>query len=304
MQIDFVEIGNILTRAGGFLKTVSSHSAQPYRGCSFGNSLCGVGCYVQHYAHLTRGRRWGGFLEVRRNAADSYRRNYPRERAWARRSRGRFTIFLSSSTEPFLPQEFRYRITRGLLEAMLELPPDELIVQTHSQRVVDYLGLLAGLGRACRLRVHVSIESDRDQFPGLPRSPNPVSGRLEAAKALKASGIQTVITVAPLLPIRDPERFFRRVAECAHAVVIDHFIQGDGTPQGTRTARTPLPAAMEAVLPGSSRLAYRDEMVRVAQRFLPGRVGVNVEGFAGRYLDQQGRSRISGGMPVSRGAVL
>ena len=38
-------------------------------------------------------------------------------------------------------------------------------------------------------------------------------------------------------------RFFARVAACVDAVVIDHFMQGDGSADGARTRRTPLPAA-------------------------------------------------------------
>ena len=107
---------------------------------------------------------------------------------------------------------------------------------------------------------------------------------MRAAHALHAAGIETVVTVAPLLPMHDPERFFGRVAECASAVVIDHFIGGDGTTDGGRTRRTRLPQAMAAVDRDAVGLAYRDRMVRIAQRHLPGRVGVNIDGFAARYL--------------------
>ncbi len=152
MEVVLREVGNVLTRTTGFLKTVTSHSLQPYRGCSFGNSLCGVGCYVRHNPYVTRGRAWGSFLEVRENAAASYRRHWRRERTWARRVRRRFGVFLSSSTEPFLPQEFRYRVTGSVLEAMLEQPPDLLVLQTHSHRVTDYEDLCLGISRRCRLR--------------------------------------------------------------------------------------------------------------------------------------------------------
>src|SRR3954470_6733972 len=101
-------IGNVLTRTTGYLRTVASHSLQPYRGCTFGNSLCGVGCYVQHNAWVTRGRQWGTFLEVRTNAADVYRNSYEREAAWARRTHGDFAIFCSSATDPFVPQERKF----------------------------------------------------------------------------------------------------------------------------------------------------------------------------------------------------
>jgi DNA repair photolyase len=284
MELTLTQIDNILTRTSGYLKTVTSHSVQPYRGCTLGNSLCGAGCYVRSSLHITRGRPWGGFLEVRTNAAQSYLRHVDGERAWARRARGQFSIFLSSATEPFLPQEFRYRVTRSLLEAMLDGPPDLLIVQTHSHRSAEYLPLCERLARRCALRMHISIETDRDTLPGLPPSASSVAKRFEAARSFKAAGIPTIVTVSPLLPIAAPDRFFARVAEVADAVVIDHFIQGDGTADGSRTRRTALPAAVALVDPTATELAYRDRMVEIAQRYLPGRVGVNVDGFAGRWL--------------------
>lgn len=283
VEITETTIRNILTRTTGYLRTVTSHSLQPYRGCTFGRSLCGVGCYVRHNRHVTRGRKWGGFLEVRTNAADSYAENYATEAAWARRTIGQFSIFCSSATDPFVPQEFRYRITRRVLETMLEFPPDELVLQSHSHRVAEYLDLCSELARRCDLRVHVSIESDRDRLPGLPPPASSVERRLEACAELKSAGIRTVVTVSPLLPIENPSRFFARIAEVADAVVLDHFIAGDGSPDGGRTLRTTLPDAMRAVDPHSVTLDYRDQMAAIAEQFLPGRVGVNIDGFAGRY---------------------
>ena len=287
MPINVTEttIRNVLTRTTGYLRTVTSHSLQPYRGCTFGNALCGVGCYVRHNGHVLRGREWGSFLEVRTNAADSYRDNVARERRWAERRGEPFSIFLSSSTDPFVPQESRYGITRSVLEAMCDSPPDRLILQTHSHRVQDAIPLLQRLSSTSEVRVHVSIESDRDSLPGLPPPASSVDRRFEACAAMRQSGLWTVVTVSPLLPIDDPDAFFARIAEVADAVVIDHYVQGDGSSDGARTERTGLPAAIRAVDPRACTLAYRDRMVEVARRYLPGRVGVNIDGFAGRYLD-------------------
>ena len=91
------------------------------------------------------------------------------------------------------------------------------------------------------------------------------------------------MTVSPLLPIEQPDEFFAHIAEVADAVVIDHFIEGDGSPDGGRTFRTPLPEAMRALRPESITLDYRAQMVETARRFLPGRVGINIDGFAGCY---------------------
>jgi hypothetical protein len=297
-------IKNVLTRTSGFLRTVTSHSLQPYCGCTFGNSLCGVGCYVRHNGRLLKGRGWGSFLEVRTNAAQSYLDNYDAEAAWARRnaesqvtegtsggkpgpssgSAGLFSIFCSSSTDPFVPQEFRYGITRAVLEAMRRRPPDRLILQTHSHRVSEYAPALRELAGHCEVRIHVSIETDRDRIPGLPPPASSVEDRLRACARLRDAGLWTVVTVAPLLPIGDPDRFFARIAQVADAVVLDHFIGGDGSADGGRTLRTPLPAAMRQLDPESTELTYRDRMAGIARRYLPGRVGVNVDGFAGRYL--------------------
>jgi DNA repair photolyase len=284
VRIGEAAVEKILTRTSGFLKTVTSHSLQPYRGCTYGNALCGRYCYVQHNRWLTRGEPWGSFLEARPNAAAAYRASAAAERRWARRARGRFGIFLSSSTDPFVPQEDRFRVTRGVLEALLDDPPDLLIVQTHSHRVTSYLDLYPALAARCELRFHISIESDRERLPGLPPPASPLERRFEAAAALRAAGLRVAVTVSPLLPIERPQAFFERIAACADAVVIDHFIEGDGTPDGARTSRTPVPRAMAVVEPRSCGLAYRDEMVALAREVMPGRVGVSVDGFAGRYL--------------------
>jgi DNA repair photolyase len=276
-------VKSILTRTSGYLSDVCSHSLQPYRGCSFGRSLCGVGCYVQHNGWLTRGEPWGSFVEARVNAHEVYRAQAPREARWARRSRGAFEVFFSSSTDPFLPHEASFAVSARVLDAMLEVPPDTLIVQTHGDGVLRERERLCALAQRCKLRVHLSIESDRDRLPGLPPPACSVERRMLAAAELRRDGHAVVITVSPLLPIEEPRRFFERIAGVADAVVVDHYIGGDGSKGGTRTARTPLPAAMEALRPGSTRLEYRDEVVAIAKQALPGRVGVGRAGFAGRY---------------------
>jgi hypothetical protein len=279
LEVTETTIQNILTRTTGFLRTVTSHSLQPYCGCSFGNSLCGIGCYVQHNGRLLRGRRWGSFLEARTNAAESYIANYDSESRWARQPGkthdGRFSIFCSSSTDPFVPQERRFHITRSILEAMCRRPPDRLILQTHSHFVTDELDLCRELSTKCDLRIHVSIETDREQLDGLPPPASPIEKRFAACARLKQAG---------LLPIENPDRFFARIAEVTDAVVLDHFIQGDGSSDGSRTARTALPNAMRPIDPESLELSYRDAMAAVARKHLPGRVGLNIDGFAGRYL--------------------
>ena len=151
----------ILTRTSGYLRDVSSHSLQPYRGCSFGQSLCGGGCYVQHNRFITKGLPWGSCVVAKTNAAELYARDVEKEHAYANRHGREFGIFMSSSTDPFLPHEARFGITTAVLRAMLDAPPEFLILQTHTHLIVDAIDLFEALSRRTRLRVLLSIESDR-----------------------------------------------------------------------------------------------------------------------------------------------
>ena len=82
-----------------------------------------------------------------------------------------------------------------------------------------------------------------------------------------------------------PAAFFEQLAKAGtDAVVIDHFIEGDGTAEGLRTWKTDLPRSMAAVDPASIRLEYRDRIVAIAQDYLP--VGISAAGFAGHYSRQ------------------
>lgn len=92
-----------------------------------------------------------------------------------------------------------------------------------------------------------------------------------------------MVTISPFHPIEQPDGLFREIDEVADAVVIDHFIEGDGTPNGSRTLRTLLPEAMYKVDAASIDLDHRDHIVAIARQIMPGRVGVSAGDFAGNF---------------------
>lgn len=282
MQVTEIECKSILTRASGYLAPVCSHSINPYVGCGFGLASCGEGCYVRFNPWLTKERVWGKFVDVKINAAAVYLATCENERKWAHKRGARFAVFFSSSTDPWQPLEMKYRISRSVLQAMRESPPDQLILQTHTSRIRDDLSLIAELARLCELRVHVSIEGDRDSLPGLPPPPCSLEDRIRVIGEFSKAGMKTIACLSPLHPLRDPEAFFARLAETGiAAVVIDHFVEGDGTPDGSRTLRTRLPQIMAQDTAESVQLGYRDKMADIARAYLP--VGLSCSGFAGIY---------------------
>ncbi len=271
---------SILTRVTGYLKKVSSHSLNPYVGCGFGRSSCGVPCYVQHNRWLTNGRDWGTFVDVKLEADRIYRQTYKRESAWARRDGGMFSIFFSSSTDPWQPLEKKYRVSRSLLQAMVEFPPDKIILQTHTADILDDEKTIIELAKKTSLKVHISLEGDRERLPGLPPPPCSIDERIGALEKFSKQGIETVACLSPLHPLKDPENFFYRLSVTGvNGVIIDHFIEGDGTHDGSRTLRTPLPNIMREVDASSVNLAYRNEVAKIARKFLP--VGISADGFSG-----------------------
>lgn len=282
MQISEYRCRSILTRVTGYLKKVVSHSANPYVGCGFGRSSCGVACYVQHNHWLTKGRTWGEFVDVKINAAEIYSKTCGAERRWAHKRSVPFAVFFSSSTDPWHPPEKKYRITRRLLQAMRKDPPDQLVLQTHTSNIREDKPLIVELSGTCDLRVHISIEGDRERLPGLPPPPCSLDDRIRLLSEFASAGIDTVACLSPLYPLKDPEAFFTELSSTGiQAVVIDHYIEGDGTADGSRTDKTKLPAAMAAIDPASTRLSYRDKIARIAENYLP--VGISCEGFAGNY---------------------
>ncbi|MBT5550121.1 MAG: hypothetical protein HOJ79_06530 [Nitrospina sp.] len=280
MQINLIQSKTLLTRSSGYLKEVCSHSLNPYGGCGYGLSSCGEGCYVRFNPWLTQGREWGKFVDVKINAGELYLRSIEKEKNWAHKRSIPFTIFMSSSTDPWQPAEKKYRVTRSVLQAMTTCPPDTLILQTHSSNILDDQALLLKLD--CSLRIHISIEGDRNRLPGLPLPPCSVEKRISALEQLSALGLKTVACLSPLYPLEDPHKFFNRLKNAgASAVIIDHFIEGDGTTEGSRTLKTRLPLAMSQIREDSIHLPYRTHIANIARNYLP--VGISSQGFAGHY---------------------
>jgi hypothetical protein len=84
-----------------------------------------------------------------------------------------------------------------------------------------------------------SIETDMDELPpGFPRHASLPSRRLETLSLFRSRGIKAQATVSPLLPLADPIGFVRRLDLACDRVILDHYLIGDGSKNGSRTKRT------------------------------------------------------------------
>lgn len=233
----------ILTQTGGFLKTGYTHTLNPYLGCAFAGSLCGVFCYAQHNAWITKGRPWG-FYAAKKHIESAYHRDYQRIRSRGSGAIRPIRIYMSSSTDPYIPQERQLLRTRAALGAMLEQPPDVLVIQTHGALILRDMDLIEALSSRCKLWVSITVETDMDPVPGFPRHAASPVERMKALRAFKDCGVRAQATLSPLLPLKDMDSFAHQLDRVCHRVVIDHYLLGDGS-NGLRTKKTDFETRLE-----------------------------------------------------------
>ena len=224
-QIAYKEPKKILTPASGFLYGYT-HSLNPYTGCLFGCSYC----YVrQSPVGLFRGEEWGEWVDIKKGIHEKY----ILEMSNLRKRGKEVTIFMASATDPYQSVEHKEKITRALLEAMVEMPPDFLFVQTRSPLVTRDIDLFLKLKD--RLRISVTVETDLDEVRKSfsPQAP-PIQARLKAIGELQKNSLPVQTAVAPVLPFS--KEFPETLAGLVNRIVIDDFYTGDGS-NGKRTER-------------------------------------------------------------------
>jgi DNA repair photolyase len=226
MQIDISRKipKQLLNKASGFL-TGYSHTLNPYAGCSFACSYC----YVRQMPlALFRKQEWGMWVDVKLEAAEQLKRELVKAK-----KKGPVTIFMSSSTDPYQPVEYKERVTRSLLEAMIQEKPDFLFVQTRSPLVTRDMDLFFMLKD--RIRISMTVETDLEPIRKAftPAAP-PIRARLNALQEIADAGLSCQATIAPVLP--SSSSFARTLAGIVDRVCIDDYFMGDGS-KGKRTER-------------------------------------------------------------------
>ena len=184
-------------------------SLNAYRGCEHG---C-VYCYARPshgYLNLSAGLDFETRLFAKTNAAEQLRIELgkPGYRVTP--------INLGANTDPYQPIERRYRLSRQVLEVLLETGHPCTIV-TKSAGVERDLDLLVELARHNLVFVAVSVTTLDNRLAAKlePRASAP-HRRLEAIARLSAAGVPTGVFAAPIIPAindRDLEGILERGRE-------------------------------------------------------------------------------------------
>ena len=165
----------------------------PYRGCTHGCHYCFARKY-QSYLELDAENEFSSVILVKVNVADVLRRELERPR-W----QGKL-IGLGTATDPYQPIEGHYRLTRQILETLIDHPSPVGLI-TKGPMVVRDLDLLARLSRLAACTVHMSVPTvDEEAWRALePGTAHPLQ-RLRAVRTLADAGIEVGVLLAPVVP--------------------------------------------------------------------------------------------------------
>jgi DNA repair photolyase len=168
-------------------------SVNPYRGCEHG---C-IYCFARptHAFHdLSPGVDFESRLFAKPDAAKLL------HSALTRPGYDCAPIALGTNTDPYQPIEERWKITRSVLEVLVETK-HPFTITTKSNRVLRDLDLIAPAAHEGLAAVAVSVTS---LDPAISRTlePRAPAGRkrLEAVRTLNEAGVPTLLAVAPVIP--------------------------------------------------------------------------------------------------------
>jgi DNA repair photolyase len=168
-------------------------SVNPYRGCEHGCIYC-FARPTHAYHDLSPGVDFESRLFAKPDAAKLLHAALSRPGYEAK------PIALGTNTDPYQPIEERFRITRSILELLLETR-HPFTITTKSDRVVRDLDILVPAARLGIAAVAISVTS---LDPALhrtlePRAPS-AAKRLAAIRTLVDAGVPTIVAIAPVVP--------------------------------------------------------------------------------------------------------
>jgi DNA repair photolyase len=211
-QVFRAESKSVLSATTGFIAQAGfTHSLTPARNCTFGCSYCYVPT-MGIYGGLKPDdwKHWGQFTTFKSNAPALLRREL----------RASQVIYCSPLVDPYQPVEESEKLMPRILDELLARPPRVFVIQTRGPLILRDLAKLAALSRLTALRVSFSVTTNREDVRKL-YEPHcaPIYQRIETIRRLRAAGIDTFATLAPLLPC-DPEELAELALDATERDVI------------------------------------------------------------------------------------
>lgn len=186
-----INVKSILTKSD---IPVGDYSVNPYIGCTHGCKYCYASFMKRFTNHL---EPWGEFLDVK------YWQDIKNTKKYAGKE-----MFLGSVTDPYNPQEEKYKRTRTFLEQMVG-SGIKLAIQTKSDLVLRDIDLIKKFPNA---RVGFSINTLDEKFKDDMDKSVSIKRKIAAMEILHSEGIRTTCFISPIFPgITNVEKIIEKV---------------------------------------------------------------------------------------------
>lgn len=201
MIIKTVKVNDYLTKSN--LPT-SDYTINPYIGCSHGCKYC----YASFMKRFTNHNEdWGDFIDIKEC-------NKPID---LKKLEGK-NVFLSSVTDCYNEYESEYKITRYILEQLINCNCN-LSISTKSKLIIRDIDLLKKMKN---LIVCISINTLDEKFRSDMDRASSIKERLDTLKELHDNGIYTVLFMSPMFPyITD----FKSIIEVSKNFVDEYWFE-------------------------------------------------------------------------------
>jgi DNA repair photolyase len=184
-------------------------TVNPYRGCTHACVYC-FARPTHEYLDMNAGRDFEREIIVKVNVPEVLRAELARP-SWKGER-----VALGTNTDPYQWVEGRYKLMRGIWEAMRDFA-NPCSILTKSPLVLRDLDLLKEIAQVTEVNACLSVPTLEEKAwrATEPHTPHP-RARLEAVAELNRQGIPTGVLIAPLMPgINDAPDDVAKIAEAA-----------------------------------------------------------------------------------------
>src|SRR3954471_15793947 len=192
-------------------------TVNPYRGCTHACVYC-FARPTHEYLDMNAGSDFEREIIVKVNVPEVLRAELARP-SWAKEK-----VALGTNTDPYQWVEGRYKLMRGIWEALRDAE-NPCSILTKSPLVLRDLDLLKDIAEVAEVSACLSVPTiDEKAWRATePHTPNP-RARIEAVAELNRAGIPTGILIAPLMPgINDSPEQVERILDMAAEAGAQHI---------------------------------------------------------------------------------
>lgn len=261
-QIIYKSASTILTEGKGFMDSYD-YTLNPYSGCSFGCTYC----YAAFFSRSEDQRKnWGYWVQVKENALQLLIKQ-------RKKSLKDKTIYMSSVTDPYQPIERELNLTRNILIELAKHHQPRLVIQTRSPMITRDIDVLKTFNT---VQVNMTITTDSEKVRKVfePLCPSNLV-RLKAIKEVHEAGINSCITMTPLLPVVNAEEFAKHLLDTG---IKKFIIQPFHSDKGKFIAST-REGAMKLITEMNWTNDKYLRVLDIIRKYIP-EVGIGKDGFA------------------------